>query len=104
MKAVAARITRSLISTARRCGIDVDESTLKQTTLEWAGCVVGLAGAFMLAFNTPISKYGWIAFLLANFATIWFARLIRANGLLVQQCGFTLSSLLGLYRAFWPHL
>lgn len=71
--------------------------------LEWAGCVLGLAGAFVLATNTSVSRYGWIVFLLANMAMIGFARGIRANGLLLQQVGFMGTSLLGLVRAFWPH-
>jgi FtsH-binding integral membrane protein len=72
--------------------------------LEWAGCALGLIGAFVLATNTSFSRYGWIAFLLANFAVIGFARGIRANGLLVQQLGFMATSLIGLYRAFAGHL
>ena len=71
--------------------------------LEWAGCGLGLLGAFLLATNTGVSRYGWIAFLLANFAVIGFARGIRAHGLLVQQAGFMFTSVLGLVRAFWPH-
>jgi hypothetical protein len=70
--------------------------------LEWTGCVLGLLGAFLLATNTSVSRWGWVAFLLANFAVIAFARRIRANGLLVQQLGFFATSSLGLYRAFWP--
>lgn len=53
--------------------------------LEWVGCSLGLLGAFLLATNTSVSRYGWIAFLLANFAVIGFAKGIRAHGLLVQQ-------------------
>lgn len=65
---------------------------------EWISCFLGLTGAFLLACNTKFSKFGWIAFLLANFATIAFALLIERNGLLLQQCGFVATSLLGLYR------
>jgi hypothetical protein len=70
--------------------------------LEWTGCTLGLLGAFLLATNTSVSRYGWIAFLVANFAVIGFARGIRAHGLLVQQLGFMGTSILGLVRAFWP--
>ncbi len=58
----------------------------------------------MLATYSQFSRYDWILFLMANFAVIGFARLIRAFGLLVQQCGFIVTSVLGLVRAFWPHL
>jgi len=72
--------------------------------LEWAGCGLGLLGATLLATNTSVSRYGWIAFLIANVAVIGFARGIRAHGLLVQQLGFMATSVLGLVRAFWPEL
>lgn len=38
--------------------------------LEIAGTVMGLLGAFLLATHTSFSRYGWLAFLLANFALI----------------------------------
>lgn len=73
------------------------------TVLEWVGCLVGLLGAFLLATNTSFSRYGWIAFLIANLAMIGLAILIGRWGLLVQQLGFTATSLLGLYRTkLWP--
>lgn len=65
---------------------------------EWTGTVLGLLGAFLLATNSRISRYGWVAFLVANFAMIGFAVGIHANGLLLQQVGFMATSLLGLYR------
>lgn len=30
--------------------------------LEWAGAILGLLGAFLLATNTRFSRYGWVAF------------------------------------------
>jgi hypothetical protein len=70
--------------------------------LDWTGCVLGLSGSYLLATNTEISRYGWIAFFVANIAMIGFARGVRANGLLVQQLGFMGSSVLGIVRAFFP--
>ncbi len=78
------------------------DHALSVRALEWTGCVLGLLGAFLLATNTSVSRWGWVSFLLANFAVIAFARRIQANGLLVQQLGFFATSALGLYRAFWP--
>ena len=72
--------------------------------LEWGGCALGILGAALLASNTSVSKFGWIAFLVANFAFIGFARGIRVNGLLLQQIAFMATSVLGLARAFWPQL
>ena len=65
---------------------------------EWSGATLGLLGAFLLATNTRFSRHGWIAFLCANIAMIAFALRIHADGLLLQQLGFTATSLLGLYR------
>lgn len=69
------------------------------TAAEWAGTVLGLVGAWLVAVHTSISPYGWVAFTVANVATILFAIGIRRWGLLVQQAGFMGSSLLGLYRS-----
>ncbi len=70
---------------------------------EWTGSIFGLLGAFLLATHTSVSRYGWVAFLLANLATLAFAVSIGAYGLLVQQVGFTVSSVLGIRRSgLWP--
>lgn len=68
-------------------------------TLEWAGSILGLLGACVLATHTRFSRYGWLAFLGANVVMIAFALEIGRYGLLVQQVGFMGTSLLGLYRA-----
>ena len=66
---------------------------------EWTGAVLGLLGAFLLATHSAVSRYGWLAFLFANFAMMAFALSIGAHGLLVQQIGFTCTTLLGLRRS-----
>ena len=72
------------------------------TIYEWSGSLLGLLGAFLLALNNPrISRFGWIGFILANFAMILFAVSIHRNGLLLQQSGFLFTSLLGVYRSTW---
>lgn len=68
-------------------------------TFEWAGSILGLLGAFLLATHTRLSRYGWLAFFAANLAMIVFALGIDRYGLLVQQIGFMGTSVLGLYRA-----
>lgn len=57
-----------------------------------------MIGAFLLATNTRISRFGWVAFLVANFAMIGFAWSISATALLLQQLVFTATSVLGIYR------
>lgn len=68
-------------------------------SLEAFGAIFGLLGAFLLATHTGISRYGWLAFLLANLALIGFSIGIERYWLLAQQLGFMLTSLLGLYRS-----
>lgn len=82
----------------KRGGTGSDAMTLI-TFLEWSGAVTGLLGAFLLATHTRISRYGWIAFLAANVCLVLFAYQIDRYGLLLQQVGFTATSLLGMYRA-----
>ncbi|WP_034303054.1 hypothetical protein [Herbaspirillum sp. RV1423] len=70
------------------------------TMYEWTGSILGLLGAFLLALNKPaLARFGWLGFLLANFAMILFAISIERNGLLIQQCGFLFTSLLGFWRS-----
>lgn len=66
---------------------------------EWCGSLLGLLGAFLLATHSSVSRFGWYAFLAANFAMICFAFQIQAWGLLVQQIGFTATSLMGIARS-----
>ena len=65
---------------------------------EWTGALLGLAGSFLLATNSSVSPFGWVAFFGANIAMVLFAKRIRAHGLFVQQLGFTATTLIGLYR------
>lgn len=71
---------------------------MSSQALEWSGAVLGLLGALLLATHSSLSRFGWVAFLGANLTMIGFALSIDANGLLVQQLGFTATSLLGLHR------
>ena len=66
---------------------------------EWTGALLGLLGAFLLATHSRVSRYGWLAYLGANVAMTAFAAAIGAYGLLIQQLGFTITTLLGLYRS-----
>jgi len=72
---------------------------MNAAAFEWTGALLGLLGAFLLATNTSISRYGWVAFLGANVAMTAFAAAIGAHGLLLQQLGFTATTLLGLRRS-----
>lgn len=72
---------------------------MNAVVLEWIGALLGLSGAFLLATHSPLSRYGWLAYLGANFAMAAFALSIDAHGLLFQQIGFTAATLLGIWRS-----
>lgn len=67
--------------------------------MEWIGSLSSLLGAFLIATHSEFSQYGWIAFIIANLALITFSVAIKRYGLLLQQVGFTVTSLLGLYHS-----
>lgn len=66
--------------------------------LEWAGTVAGVFGAALVASNTKYSAYGWISFLISSTCIAGYAFLSQAHGLLVLECTFILTNLLGLWR------
>lgn len=72
---------------------------ISPATLEWSGSLFGLTGALLLATNSRLSRYGWVAFLIANFCMLGFAAEGRHWGLLTQQAGFTATSILGILRS-----
>lgn len=67
-------------------------------TIEWMGCIIGLCGASLLAVNSRYSAWGWVLFLLSNVAWIAFGLMTHADGLVVMQAGFTVTSLLGVWK------
>lgn len=75
------------------------DATLITDVLEWASAGAGLAGAYLLAANRQISRWGWVGLLLANIFAIGFALRASHCGLLVQQVGYIGSSVLGIWRA-----
>lgn len=66
--------------------------------VEWAGCVLGLIGAFVLACNQQWSGWGFVAFLASNVCWIIWGLKRKANAILAMQAGFTLTSITGIMR------
>lgn len=66
--------------------------------LEWLGCIFGVTGAAYLARNSRWSGYGFIFFLASNVAWISFGIMTDAYSMLVMQCAFTITSLVGIRR------
>jgi hypothetical protein len=69
------------------------------TLFESAGCLTGLAGAALLAANIRASNFGWWLFLASNAFMIAFSIQGGHHWLLLQQCGFTLTSIIGIARS-----
>lgn len=67
--------------------------------IEWAGSLTGLAGSALLAANIGISKYGWWFFLASNIFMIAFSASNGHTGLLTQQSGFMITSVIGVIRS-----
>jgi len=76
----------------------MSKSKIINTQLGWIGSALGLLGAALLAINLPISGYGWIAFLASNVAWIIYGLRTKTTSLLVMQIGFTITSVVGMYR------
>ena len=68
--------------------------------LEWSGAMLGLIGAAMLAINCKVSRFGWLFYLASNVCWVIFGIATHAFGLVVMQAGFTVTTLIGIYRWF----
>jgi hypothetical protein len=73
----------------------VDQGT---RAIEAGAACCGLLGALLLAGRGEHAGFGWIAFLASNGGWIAFAVIRRHRWLLLQQVGFTATSLLGIWR------
>lgn len=73
-------------------------STRHLVVIEWTGSLLGLLGAFLLATNSTISGFGFIAFLLSNVCWIACAIHRKVGALFVMQMGFMATSILGIMR------
>lgn len=66
--------------------------------IEWAGAVFGVLGAGLLALNMRHSGWGFVAFLVSNVCWIGYGVLTGAQGLVVMQIVFMITSILGIWR------
>jgi hypothetical protein len=66
--------------------------------IEAAAALCGLAGALLLAAKGPHAGWGWVAFLASNTGWLAFGLMRRHWFLLLQQVGFTATSVLGIWR------
>lgn len=69
--------------------------------IEWIGCITGLFGSILVAFNSATySKWGFVAFLASNLLWIFFGLSKKLYPLVVMQMGFTVTSLIGITQWF----
>jgi drug/metabolite transporter (DMT)-like permease len=68
--------------------------------MQWSGGIVGLAGVILLAFNSRLSRWGWVACLVSNAIWIGYSITTDAHGLLFQQAGLVIANVIGLRRWF----
>lgn len=66
--------------------------------LEWGGCASGVLGSLLLALNNRFSGFGFVLFIVSNLCWASFAILTGTGGLLLQQCFFTATSVLGIWK------
>ena len=66
--------------------------------LKWSGTITGIAGAALLAFNIPISGWGWVLFAVSALAWPTAGLVMRENSLVMLQGGFLAVDLIGIYR------
>ena len=71
---------------------------LAANVIEILAAAAGLAGAFLLATKGEHAAWGWWAFLASNVGWIAFGWIRRHWFLLLQQVGFTASSLWGIWN------
>ena len=83
---------------ARPTILPVNRAANFDALTQWLGSALGIIGALLLALKTPWSPYGWVSFLLSNFAWIIFAYRQHVWSMLVMQLVFTGTSVLGIYR------
>ena len=74
-----------------------------ELVLEWTTCISSLVGSALLAANVPkLSRLAWLPFLGANVSGIVWSLVSQHNGMLVQNIGFTCTTMMGLLRWFFP--
>jgi len=72
--------------------------TQLQTTLEWTGCLMGLAGAAVLASKKPWAAWGWALFLVSNGFLVAYGIVAGASGITTMQVGYTITSSFGVWN------
>ena len=66
--------------------------------VEWGGAGTGLLGSALLATNSSVAGYGFVAFLASNVLWTVFGIKTRTWSIVTMQVFFMMTSLAGIYR------
>lgn len=66
--------------------------------IDWIGCATGLLGAALLSMNNRHSGWGFVLFLVSNFAWMTFGLITHSSSMVLMQIGFTATSLVGVWK------
>ena len=69
-----------------------------QEALKWTGTVGGIAGAFLVAANLPLSGWGYVPFLAGSLALVGWGLLIAEPAVWILNAVFTVANLFGIWR------
>ena len=69
-----------------------------QTLMQWVGCVLGVAGSFVLARNDRHSGWGFVAYLGSSAAWLGYGLATGVHALVIQHLVFTAISGFGVWR------
>jgi hypothetical protein len=75
----------------------IETRRTRHHAIEAAAAVCGLLGAVLLAAKGQHAAWGWVAFLASNIGWIAFGWIRGHWFLVMQQIGFTATSLLGIW-------
>ncbi|MCC2673080.1 MAG: hypothetical protein K0R58_27 [Ramlibacter sp.] len=80
---------------------DIEEEHRRQRrerAIEAVAALCGLAGALLLALRGEHAGWGWAAFLASNAGWIVYALVRSMPWMLLQQIGFTATSVIGIWQ------
>lgn len=66
--------------------------------IQWAGCVLGVAGSLALALNGRYAGWGFVAYLASNAMWIGYGIATSVHALVAQHLAFSVVSAIGIWQ------
>lgn len=66
--------------------------------IQWAGCVLGVAGSLALALNGRYAGWGFVAYLASNAMWIGYGIATDVHALVAQHLAFSVVSAIGIWQ------